>query len=373
MTLSKNFVTGNSKLLIIAEAGVNHNGDPEVALELVDAAAAAGADMVKFQTFDARRLASAGAPKAAYQTRSTDPAESQFDMLSRLQLSLEAHHELKARCDKRGIAFLSSPFDIESLHFLTDAVGLDTIKLGSGELTNAPLLLAAARTEANLIISSGMATLSEIEEALGVVAFGLVNSHDAEPSRDAFLAGLLDRDARSALRERVMLLHCTTEYPAAVEDSNLRAIDTIRAAFGIEVGYSDHTEGDAVAIAAVARGARVIEKHFTLDRSLPGPDHAASIEPEDLSLLVRNIRKVEQALGDGLKFPSPAEIANRSAARKSLCAARDLPSGRVLTLDDITVKRPGTGLPPIKLWETVGRELKVPLAADDPITEGSLR
>jgi N-acetylneuraminate synthase len=360
-------------VLVIAEAGVNHNGDPALASRLVDAAAHAGADMVKFQTFDARKLASARASKAAYQARTTGGSESQLEMLLRLQLPYAAHHDLVARCAQRGIGFLSTPFDADSLRFLTADLGLDTLKLGSGELTNAPLLLEAARSGARLILSTGMGTLAEIEEALGVLAFGMTRTAQAAPSRAAFHAALLDRDARAALSGRVVLLHCTTEYPAAVEEANLRAMDTMAAAFGLEVGYSDHTEGDATAIAAVARGATVVEKHFTLDRTLPGPDHMASIEPAGLARLVTSIRQVELALGDGCKLPGTAEIANRQVARKSLCAARDLPAGTLLALEDIAVKRPGTGLSPFELWNLVGQRLNVALAADDPIDRANLR
>ena len=360
------------RTLIIAEAGVNHNGDLDLALQLVDAAALAGADMVKFQTFDAEKLASVKAAKAAYQTRTTDAAESQLDMLRRLQISPEAHHELIKRCAEKGISFLSTPFEADSLRFLTVDLGLKTIKLGSGELTNAPLLLVAAQSNARLILSTGMGTLAEIEEALGVLAFGMTRAQET-PSRTVFHEALLDPIARAALRARVILLHCTTEYPAAVEDTNLRAMDTMTAAFGLEVGYSDHTEGDAVAMAAVARGATVIEKHFTLDRTMRGPDHAASIEPDDLARLVAGIRQVERALGDGCKLPGAAETANRPVVRKSLCAAHDLQAGAVLKFEDISVKRPGTGLSPFDLWDTIGRRLGTPLSADDPITAEALR
>jgi N-acetylneuraminate synthase len=361
------------RVLVIAEAGVNHNGDPALACRLVDAAAEAGADMVKFQTFDARKLAAARASKAAYQTRTTGDTETQLEMLLRLQLPYAAHHVLMARCAERGIGFLSTPFDTDSLRFLAVDLGLDTLKLGSGELTNAPLLLAAARSGARLILSTGMATLAEIEGALGVLAFGMTRGMAEAPSRDAFHAALLDREARATLRGRVVLLHCTTEYPAAAEEANLRAMDTMASAFGLEVGYSDHTEGDAVAIAAVARGATVIEKHFTLDRTMPGPDHLASIEPDGLARLVTSIRQVELALGDGCKLPGTAEVANRPVARKSLCAARDLPAGTVLSPEDIAVKRPGVGLSPFEFWDLIGQRLTVSLAADDSISSSHLR
>lgn len=369
---SKTLQMHKPRTLIIAEAGVNHNGDLDLAMQLVDAAAIAGADMVKFQTFDAAKLASVKATKAAYQIRTTDAVESQLDMLRRLQISPEAHHKLIKRCAEKDISFLSTPFETDSLRFLTVDLGLKTIKLGSGELTNAPLLLAAAQSNAQLIISTGMGTLAEIEEALGVLAFGMTRAQEIS-TRAVFREALLDPNARAKLRERVILLHCTTEYPAAFEDTNLRAMDTMAAAFGLEVGYSDHTEGDAVAMAAVARGATIIEKHFTMDRTMRGPDHAASIEPNDLTRLVAGIRQVERALGDGCKLPGAAEIANRPVVRKSLCASHDLQAGAVLKIEDISVKRPGTGLSPFDLWDTIGRRLDGPLSADDPITAKALR
>lgn len=340
--------------LIIAEAGVNHNGHIGMALDLVDYAAEAGADLVKFQTFNAAKLASAAAPKAAYQTRQTDSGESQLAMLQRLQLSPEAHERIIARCAQRGIGFLSTPFDDNSLELLTGQFGLTRIKLGSGELTNAPLLLAAARSGAEIILSTGMGTLSEVEEALGVLAFGLMSA-DAPRTRSDFAAALHEPPSFKMLRERVTLLHCTTEYPAAVADTNLRAMATMQSAFGVRVGYSDHTEGNAVSLAAVALGAEVLEKHFTLDRSLPGPDHAASLEPGELLALVREVRAVETALGTGIKQPGATELANRMVARKSLHAARDLPEGHALEARDLSVMRPGNGLSPMMMWDIVGK------------------
>lgn len=342
------------RTLIIAEAGVNHNGSLQMALDLVDRAAEAGADLVKFQTFDAGRLASARAPKAGYQNRTTDAGESQLDMLRRLQLSPEAHRAIIARCAERGIGFLSTPFDEGSLALLVETFGLRQIKLGSGELTNAPLLLACARSEAEVILSTGMGTLAEVEEALGVLAFGMLRAGPPRGRAD-FAAVLTDPQAWEALRARVTLLHCTTEYPAPVAQTNLRAMATMRAAFGLRVGYSDHTEGRAISLAAVALGAEVLEKHFTLDRSLPGPDHAASLEPGELSALVAEIRAVEAALGTGIKQPGAAELANRAIARKSLHAARDLAAGQVLEPGDIAVLRPGDGISPMALWDQVGQ------------------
>jgi N-acetylneuraminate synthase len=342
-----------TRTTIIAEAGVNHNGDLAMALELVDAAAEAEADYVKFQTFNALNLASASAKKASYQMRTTDCAESQLAMLQSLELSMADHEVIIAHCAEKGVQFLSTPFDLDSLALLTNTFALPEIKLGSGELTNAPLLLAAGRSGVNIILSTGMGSLAEVEEALGVLAFALCRTGDPTTRRD-FAEALLDPAVWPVLAERVTLLHCTTEYPAAVEDTNLRAMETLRRAFGLRVGYSDHTVGEAVSLAAVALGAEVLEKHFTLDRNLPGPDHAASLEPKELASLVCGVRAVERALGTGIKQPGAAEVANRAVARKSLLAARDLPAGHILTRDDIVVKRPGDGLSPMLLWDRVG-------------------
>jgi N-acetylneuraminate synthase len=344
----------NCSTEIIAEAGVNHNGDLGLALELVDKAAEAGVDIVKFQTFRATKLASAGARKADYQIRTTDGAESQLAMLQRLELSVADHEAIIMRCAEKRVRFLSTPFDIESLALLTDTFGLKDIKLGSGELTNAPLLLAAGRTAARIILSTGMGSLSEVEEALGVLAFAMCREGYPK-GRGDFVEVLLDPDVWPVLADKVTLMHCTTEYPAAVEDTNLRAMETLRRAFGVRVGYSDHTVGEAVSLAAVALGACVLEKHFTLDRALPGPDHAASLEPKELLNLVQSVRAVEKALGTGIKQPCASEVTNRTVARKSLLAARDLPEGHVLRLEDIAVKRPGDGLSPMSLWDMLGR------------------
>lgn len=352
------------KCLIIAEVGVNHNGSLSMALELVDRAAEAGADIVKFQTFRSSELASRSAPKASYQQRSTDPDESQLDMLRRLELSEDAHHAILNRCAERGIQFLSSPFDLASLDFLTRSLGQTLIKLGSGELTNGPLLFAAARAGVRIIISTGMSTLSEVEEGLGVLGYGMTGG--TNPSRAAFASVLHDRTTWDVLRDRVTLLHCTTEYPAPIEEINLRALATLRQAFGLRVGYSDHTEGNAVSLAAVALGATTIEKHFTLDRNLPGPDHAASLEPRGLTDLVLGIRAIERALGTGIKQPGRAEMANRAVARKSLVAARALPAGHVLTEADIRAKRPGGGVSAMEFWDAIGQPLV------EPVEEGGL-
>lgn len=356
----------HTRTLIIAEAGVNHNGDMEMALELVDKAAEAGADYVKFQTFKATKLASATAKKATYQTRTTDGAENQLAMLQRLELSLEGHETIMSRCAEKGVRFLSTPFDMDSLALLTETFALPEIKLGSGELTNAPLLLAAGRSGVKIILSTGMGSLAEVEEALGVLAFAMCRKGQPKGRAD-FAQVLLDPAVWPVLAERVTLLHCTTEYPAAVEDTNLHAMETLRRAFGVKVGYSDHTVGEAVSLAAVALGACVLEKHFTLDRTLPGPDHAASLEPGELTALITGVRAIERALGSGIKQPGAAEVANRAVARKSLLAARDLPEGHVLTEDDISVLRPGDGPSPMLLWDMLGTALPHAVAAGEAL------
>lgn len=337
--------------LIIAEAGVNHNGDDKLAFELVEKAHEAGADIVKFQTFKAKNLVTSQAQQAEYQMANTGKQETQLSMLSRLELSYDTHHKLVEYCAKLGIEFLSTAFDSESLDFLVNDLNLSRLKIPSGEITNAPLVLQHARTGCDLIVSTGMATLAEIEAVLGVIAFGYTSSFDTQPSLDAFQAAYFSETGKQALKDKVTILHCTTEYPAPLADINLRAMDTLGAAFGLPVGYSDHSEGIVVPIAAVARGAVLIEKHFTLDKQMDGPDHKASLDPGELKDMVQGIRAVELALGDGIKGPRPSEIKNKSVARKSIIAARNISSGQIITEDDLTIKRPGDGLSPYKYWE----------------------
>lgn len=352
---------------IIAEAGVNHNGSMELALALVDAAAEAGADAVKFQTFQASRLVSRTARKAAYQVATTGADDSQFAMLERLELDRDAHATLIAHCRARGIQFLSTPFDVESVALLAGEFDLPRLKVPSGEITNAPLLLAMARTGKPIIVSTGMCTLGEIEDALGVLAFGYTAAPDAPPSLAAFRVAFASDAGWRALVERVVVLHCTTEYPAPLDEVNLRAMRVIGEAFGLPVGYSDHTEGIAIPVAAAALGAVLIEKHFTLDRSLPGPDHRASLEPAELTAMVRGIRDVARALGTARKFPTPSESANIGAARKSLVAAGAIRRGELFTAENLTFKRPGTGLSPGAYWEQLGRPAARDYALDELI------
>lgn len=350
---------------IIAEAGVNHNGSLEMACQLVDKAAEAGADAVKFQTFKAECLASRIAPKAEYQVDPAAAEGTQLEMLRKLELKPEYHYDLMKKCQQRSLEFLSTPFDNESLRFLVDDLGVRRIKLSSGEITNAPLLYQAARTGLPIILSTGMSTLGEIEEALGVLAYGYLGGES--PSCQAFIDTYQKESGWLALQEKVVLLHCTTEYPAPLDEVNLRAIKTMRNAFGLSVGYSDHTEGLTAPIAAVALGASVIEKHFTLDRSLPGPDHKASLEPEELKKMVDAIRQVELSLGSGRKIPAPSERKNQVVTRKSLVAARNIICGEKFSEENLTVKRPGDGKSPMQYWEYIGRQSKLDYQMDDKI------
>jgi N-acetylneuraminate synthase len=341
------------KTYIIAEAGVNHNGSLEMARSLVDVAAQCGADAIKFQTFRAEKLVSKNAGKAEYQKRTTDTEESQFEMIKKLELDEKAHHELLQYCRVRGIQFLSTPFDVDSLNLLT-RFDLPYIKISSGEITNAPFLLEIARTAKSVILSTGMSTLGEIEMALGVLAFGYLEIRD-NPSIETFQEAYSTLEGRQLLQQKVSLLHCTTEYPAPFSEVNLKAMDTLRSAFGLPVGFSDHTPGIAVPIAAVARGAVIIEKHFTLDNSLPGPDHKASLEPEELKKMIEAIRQVEVALGYSYKIPAPSEVKNKAVARKSLVASQAIKQGEPFTEENLTAKRPGNGLSPMSYWKYIGK------------------
>ncbi len=330
---------------IVAEAGVNHNGQIELAEQLVDIAIEAGADAVKFQTFKAERVVSACAPKADYQLRTTDAAESQLDMLRGLELSADDHRTLMARCAERNILFLSSAFDESSADLLNE-LGVAAFKIPSGEITNLPFLDHIARMGKPMIVSTGMSTLGEVET--GVKTFQDAGNND------------------------LVLLHCVSNYPADPADVNLRAMATMATAFSVPTGYSDHMAGIEVALAAVAMGACVIEKHFTTDRNLVGPDHEASVQPDELKALVRGVRIVESALGDGCKTPAASEANTAAVARKSLVAAQDVSAGTTLTDELVAVKRPGTGLPPSMLQYVLGRSTQVDLAADTIIDLGML-
>lgn len=355
----------NRSVFVIAEAGVNHDGEIAKALALVDLAAEAKADAVKFQTFVPEEVISRFAPKAEYQERTTGASESQLEMVRKLALSEAEHHQLVAHCLRRGIRFLSTPFDHPSLDFLANGLRLDTLKIPSGEITNAPLLLAVARAAKKVIVSTGMCTLADIEQALGVLAFAWTGGE--QPSPAAFSAAFASDAGRRSLQERVALLHCTTEYPAPFEDVNLRAMDTLANVFRLPVGLSDHTPGIAVALAAVARGASIIEKHITLDRSLPGPDHAASLSPAELKDMVAGIRQVELALGSEAKQPAPSEIKNMKIARKSLVARRPIRAGQIWGVEDLTAKRPGDGVSPLRYWDYLGTPANRDYSADEAV------
>ncbi|EMO53383.1 N-acetylneuraminate synthase [Leptospira noguchii] len=331
------------KTLIIAEAGVNHNGDLELARKLIDVAANAGADIVKFQTFKAERLVTKSAKKADYQNTTTDnAAESQYEMLKKLELSKENHEKLIQHCKRTGIEFLSTAFDLQSLAFL-EQLNLSRYKIPSGEITNFPYLQKIGSSGKPIILSTGMSTLGEIESALLVL------------------------ETTGAKRDEITVLHCNTEYPTPYSDVNLSAMKSIADAFKIKVGYSDHTSGIEVSVAAVALGASVIEKHFTLNRSLPGPDHKASLEPNELKTMVRSIRNVELSLGDGIKKPSSSEFKNISIARKSIVAASSIKAGEIFTRENLTTKRPGDGISPMRFDEVIGLKAKRDFSEDELI------
>ncbi len=331
----------NNHTFIIAEAGVNHNGSFELAKQLIDKAVWAGVDCIKFQTFNSKNLVSKNAQKADYQKKKTDSNESQLEMLKKLELSKEQFIELKKYCQEKNIMFLSTPFDLESIDFLA-SIGVNIWKVPSGEITNYPFLRAIGQRKESVIMSTGMCTLEEVRDAVSVLTkFGTSN---------------------------ITLLHCTTEYPAPFDSVNMKAMQTLKKEFGYKIGYSDHTNGIEIPVAAVAMGACVIEKHFTLDRNMEGPDHKASLGPDELKQMVQSIRNVELSLGNGVKEPSEAEKKNIAIARKSIVAACDIKKGDIFTEKNITAKRPGTGLSPMK-WEDVLGKIAVRDFSEDEIIE----
>lgn len=345
VTIGRFAVGSGERALVIAEAGVNHNGDPELARRLAHEAASAGADAVKYQTFDAERLASEHAPKAAYQLKTTDPSESQREMLRALQLPAEEYERLARLCRELGILFLSTPFDEQSADLLEPIV--PAFKLGSGEVTNLPLLRHVAAKGKPMILSTGMSDLVEVRAAVAAV--------------------------RDAGDPPLVLMHCVSSYPTPVDSANVRAVVTIAEATGLPVGYSDHTEGLEASLAAVALGACAIEKHFTLDRSLPGPDHRASLEPSDLRRLIAAIREVEASLGDGQKHPRPVEAANREIVRRSLAARRPIAAGETIAAGDLISLRPAGGISPMELDRLIGRVAVRDIAAGERLAEADLR
>lgn len=329
-----------NRVFIIAEAGVNHNGSIETAKKLVDEAVLAGADAVKFQTFKAENLVCKNAQKAEYQMETTDQKETQFDMLKKLELSPDMHEQLIDYCEQRNIVFLSTPFDVASLHFLVQC-GVPFIKIPSGELTNYPYLREVGKTGKRVILSTGMSTLQEVKDAVKVL--------------------------KGNGSKEITILHCNTEYPTPYDDVNLKAMLTLRDELDLSVGYSDHTQGIEIPIAAAALGATVIEKHFTLDRNMEGPDHRASLEPDELRAMVRAIRHIESALGDGKKEPSDSEKKNIGIVRKSIVARCDIKQGEVFTEENLTTKRPGTGISPMYWNEIIGRKAKRSFYKDELI------
>ena len=332
----------NKKVVIIAEAGVNHNGDVNMAKQLIDAAAEAKADYVKFQTFQSNKVISSFAEQASYQYKNTGIKESQLEMVQKLELSKQDHQLLLDHCKKTNIKFFSTSFDLPSTRFLRK-LNLGLFKIPSGEITNLPYLSLIGGYNTEIILSTGMADLGEIEQAIRVL------------------------EKNGTERNKITLLHCTTEYPAPFEEVNLKAMNTLREAFGTEVGYSDHTEGIEVAIAATALGASVIEKHFTLDKSLHGPDHKASLDPDELKKMVYSIRLIEKSLGDGRKEPSQSEIRNKSVARKSLVAKKLIKKGDKFTRNNIAIKRPGYGISPMKIDDVLGRKAIREFTTDEMI------
>ena len=339
---------------IIAEAGVNHNGSVESAKQLIDIASESGADAVKFQTFRTSELLIPDTKKAPYQSNRTSSSETQFEMIQKYELSFEAFQYLCDYSKIRDIDFLSTPFDVPSLDFLVSGLDLRTIKIPSGEITNIPFLLDISRKAESILLSTGMSSLGEIEMALSVLAYGFLNPSTSIPNSQDLENVYSSSIGHQTVKERVTLLHCTTEYPAPFDSVNLRAIHTLRSAFGLPVGYSDHTEGINIPIAAVALGSTVIEKHFTLDKSLPGPDHSASLDPSELRAMCNSIRQIELSLGTGLKFPTCVEHKNKLAIRKSIVASQPIKEGDIFTLDNLTCKRPGNGIPPAMLWSLLG-------------------
>lgn len=332
-----------NKVLIIAEAGVNHNGDIALAKKLIDAASDAGVDYVKFQTFNSKKLVSKSAQKADYQIQNTnDKVESQLKMLQKLELSKEDHLVLIQHCKARNIKFLSTAFDLDSIDFLNE-LKIDLWKVPSGEITNLPYLRKLGGLGKPVIISTGMAEMSEIEDAINVISSSGTHIKD------------------------ITVLHCNTEYPTPMHDVNLKAMNTIKEVYNVPIGYSDHTLGIEIPIAAVALGATVIEKHFTLDNTMDGPDHKASLEPNELKAMVTAIRNIEQALGNGVKAPSPSEAKNKPIARKSIVASADIFKGEIFTENNLTIKRPGTGISPMKWDEIIGSEATKDYKADDLI------
>ena len=354
-------------IYIIAEAGVNHNGDINLAHKLIDTAAEAGADAVKFQTFNAAKLTSPNLAKADYQKNKTNKSESQQDMLKSLELPLKWHQNLKERAENNGLDFLSTAFDIDSHNFLIK-LGINKIKIPSGELTNGPLIWKFAKSGIDIIISTGMADISEIEDALATIAHSY-NSKDIPTNMSEIRKLWLNQKIKDSLKGKVTILHCTSQYPAEFRHVNLRAMQSMKDKFGLDIGYSDHTMGMSISLAAAANGATVIEKHFTIDRSLPGPDHAASLEPNELIKMVQEIRNIEISMGDGIKRPQEDEEKIKLSVRKQIIAAKAIKKGTLIDITDLTSARCGEGMSPNDVWSLVGKISKNSYNTGDLINE----
>lgn len=349
---------------IIAEAGVNHNGSKGMAMELIDVAAEAGANAVKFQTFKTENLVTKHAQLAKYQKNNETEIDTQYEMLKALELSEGDFIDLSNYCARKGIDFMSTAFDSVSLDFLVKQTSVRVLKIPSGEITNGPFILEHVLTGKDLIISTGMSTLEEVRHALSVVCFGLVGPQGENPNSENLLQAFNSSEAQDIMKKRLTLLHCTSEYPAALSSVNLLAMDTLSREFSLAVGYSDHTEGILAAVAAASRGATVIEKHFTLNRSLPGPDHKASLEPKELTEMVQKVRQIEALLGSSEKKPSKNEIENQKVARKSLFALKAIKRGETFCRNNLGIKRPGDGVSPMEYWSYLG------LTSDRSYSEG---
>jgi len=362
-----------NKVFIIAEAGVNHNGSLSLAKQMVDRAVESGVDAIKFQSFKTEQLVIDSAPKANYQLNNTGINESQFQMLKKLELSQNKQQQLYNYCLEKNISFLSSPFDMESCHFLIETLGLKTIKLGSGELTNTQMLYYIGSTGVDIILSTGMSDIEEIEYALAVLSFAYTNNGTTKPSSEQFKKSYSSTAGSLALKQHVSLLHCTTEYPCPVQEVNLNVINALSTRFSLPIGYSDHTQDYHISIAAVALGSKIIEKHFTLDQTMSGPDHKSSIEAKELTHMVTQIRDIEKALGSPIKQMTQSEKQNRSIVRKGLYANGKINKGDILSKSNIIIKRPEAKLSAQYYWDILGTMANNNYQTDEPIDEAPIK
>lgn len=354
------------KTLIIAEAGVNHNGEKKIAFKLVDAAVNAGADVIKFQIFNTEELASKETPKTQYQKKS-GKNESQFDMLKSLELPYETFNQLNKYCKKKNIRFMASVFDHQSLNYLIKIINVEYLKIPSGEITNGPLLLSHAQTRRKIILSTGMASISEIKTALSIIAFGYINPKNLKPNLKNFMKIYESNEGKKILKKKVTILHCTSEYPAPVKELNLNAIKLLSKTFNLNVGYSDHSTGIETSLIAVALGAKVVEKHMTLDNNMDGPDHKASLNPTQFKEMVTLIRYTENALGKAQKRRQKSESKNIKLVRRSLYVKNDIKKNSIIRAEDISIKRPANGLSPLKYWNFVNKRSNYNMKKDDKL------